>query len=331
MRALCLRNSPYSFRIEEISKTPLQNNQVCVKMLAAALNHRDEWIRQGKYAKIMYPAILGSDGCGVIESVANNENRHLIGQRVIINPNINWGSNPKSQSGEYSILGMPTTGTLQEYINVPMDRLHYLPQHLTPEQAAAIPLAGLTAFRALFTQGGTVKNQNVLITGIGGGVALFALQFAITVGARVFVTSGSEEKISKAIQLGAEGGINYKKQDWYKELLKISNGFDVIIDSAGGNDFNALLNVIKPGGTIVSYGATHGIIPDFDIRKVFWKQLRIQGSTMGSDEDFSAMLDFITVHQLVPVVDSIRSFADVVSAFDRMKESKQFGKLVLQF
>ncbi len=296
MRALCLRNSPYSFRIEEISKTPLQNNQVCVKMLAAALNHRDEWIRQGKYAKIMYPAILGSDGCGVIESVANNENRHLIGQRVIINPNINWGSNPKSQSGEYSILGMPTTGTLQEYINVPMDRLHYLPQHLTPEQ-----------------------------------VALFALQFAITIGARVFVTSGSEEKISKAIQLGAEGGINYKKQDWYKELLKISNGFDVIIDSAGGNDFNALLNVIKPGGTIVSYGATHGIIPDFDIRKVFWKQLRIQGSTMGSDEDFSAMLDFITVHQLVPVVDSIRSFADVVSAFDRMKESKQFGKLVLQF
>ena len=331
MRALCLRNSPYSFGIEEIAKPTLQPNEASVKMVSAALNHRDEWIRQGKYAKIIYPAVVGSDGCGVIETVANTEHRNLIGQRVIINPNINWGNNTKSQSGEYSILGMPSTGTLSEYCNIPIDRLHYAPAHLTSVQAAAIPLAGLTAYRALFTQGNLRPNHSVLITGIGGGVALFALQFAVAIGARVFVTSSNEEKIDKAIQLGAEGGINYTKNEWHKDLLKISAGYDLIIDSAGGTQFNTLLNIAKPGGCIVVYGATHGVLTEFDIRKVFWKQLRIIGSTMGSDEDFSDMIDFVTTHKVVPVVDPVRPFDDVLTAFDRMKEGKQFGKLVIEY
>lgn len=331
MRALVLRNEPHTLKIEDSALPALKEGEAKVRMMAASLNHRDQWIREGKYAKIQYPVIPGSDGCGIVESVAHPEYRQLIGQRVVINPNINWGSNPKAQSNGYSILGMPSAGTFAEYTFVQADRLHPVPKHLAPELAAALPLAGMTAYRAAITQGQCQAQDTVLITGIGGGVALFAMQFALATGARVFVTSSSDEKLQKAKELGAAGGVNYRTVGWAAELNKIAGGFDLILDSAGGLQMNLLLNLVKAGGSIVSYGATLGIVPEFDIRKIFWKQIRLQGSTMGTDADFTAMLAFVAKHGIIPIVDSIRPFDDIISAFDRMKEAKQFGKLVVKF
>jgi zinc-binding alcohol dehydrogenase/oxidoreductase len=203
MKALVLKEQ--SFQLEEVENPILQKDQALVKVHFAALNHRDQWIREGQYAKIQLPAILGSDGCGEVTAVYNDEDKHWIGKEVIINPNINWGNNPAVQSREYQILGMPTHGTLAEYIVVKTDRLHVKPDYLTSEQAAALPLAGVTAYNALFNKGNVKHGMNVLISGVGGGVAQFAFLFTNAVGANVYVTSSKENVIQKCKDLGAKG------------------------------------------------------------------------------------------------------------------------------
>jgi len=329
MRALVLREE--GLRVEEVELAPLLPGQARVRVLAAALNRRDEWIRQGRYAKIRYPAILGSDGCGIVEAVGSEEHRAWVGKVVIINPSIGWGENPRAQGRQYEILGMPRAGTLAEYVDVPVDRLHEKPPHLSPLEAAALPLAGLTAYRALFTQGQLQPQQKVLITGIGGGVAVTALQFAVAAGARVFVTSGRLEKLERAQLLGAFGGVSYHHPEWERLLRELADGeFDLIVDSAGGEPFNILLGLTAPGGTIVVYGATLGAVPQLNLHRIFWRQLRIVGSTMGTDEEFVAMVEFVTRHQLVPVIDSVFPFERVVEAFERLRSEEHMGKIVVQ-
>lgn len=331
MKALVLRNGNNpSFGIEPVEIPGLQDNDVLVRMKTAALNHRDEWIRQGRYAKIMYPALLGSDGCGIVEQVRNADDNHWLGKRVIINPSIGWGSDPKAQAPDYQILGMPTNGTFAEYLVVNSKQLHEPPGHLSDEEAAALPLAGLTAYRALRTRANVQSHHTVLVTGIGGGVALFDLLFAVKIGARVYVTSGSDEKIERAKKFGAIAGVNYKMPQWSKELQAMSGGFDIILDSAGGSQMNDLIDLARPGATIVFYGATLGDVDRLNLRKIFWKQLQLQGSTMGTNAEFAAMLEFVAKHKIVPVIDSVRPFTGIVSAFEDMRVAKQFGKLVVR-
>jgi NADPH:quinone reductase-like Zn-dependent oxidoreductase len=330
MRALVLRED--SFGIEEVELPQPQPGEARVRLLAAALNRRDEWIRQGKYARIRYPAILGSDGCGVVDAVGSPEHAAWLHKTVIINPSLGWGDNPRAQAPTYEILGMPRPGTLAEYVVVPVDRLHEKPAHLSAEAAAALPLAGLTAYRALFTQGALQAGQKVLITGIGGGVAAIALQFAVAAGANVFVTSGSDEKLQRAQHLGALGGVNYRHPNWDRLLRELADGeFDLVLDSAGGEPFNTLLTLTKPGGTLVCYGATLGPVPEFHLARVFWRQLRIIGSTMGTDEEFRAMLEFVSHHRIVPLIDSVVPFSEVLSAFERLRSEAHMGKIVVRF
>lgn len=320
-----------NFGIEEVELPVLRSGEARVRLLAAALNRRDEWIRQGRYARIRYPAILGSDGCGIVEAVGSDEHREWVGKTVIINPSIGWGTDPRAQGADYEILGMPRAGTLAEYVHVPVDRLHEKPPHMTVEQAAALPLAGLTAYRALFTQGKLQPRQKVLITGIGGGVAVFALQFAVAVGARVFVTSGRAEKLERAQALGAIGGVNYHHPEWERLLREFADGeFELVVDSAGGEPFNALLGLTAPGGTIVVYGATLGTVPAFNLHRLFWRQLHIVGSTMGTDEEFVAMVRFVCEHRIVPVVDSVFPFEQVMDAFERLRSEEHMGKIVVR-
>lgn len=329
MRALVLRQT--SFGIEDVELPPLQPGEARVRVLAAALNRRDEWIRQGRYARIQYPAILGSDGCGVVEAVGSEEHRQWVGKLVVINPSLNWGDNPRAQGRAYEILGMPRAGTLAEYVHVPVEQLFEKPPHLSIEEAAALPLAGLTAYRALFTQGQLRPQQRVLITGIGGGVAVLALQFAVAADARVYVTSGRAEKIERAQVLGALGGVTYTHAEWGRLLLELADGeFELVVDSAGGDPFNVLLTVAAPGGTIVTYGATLGAVPQLNLHRVFWRQLRIIGSTMGTAEEFAAMLRFVEQHQLVPVVDSVFAFERVLDAFERLRSEEHMGKVVVR-
>ncbi len=316
--------------LNEVDCPELQEGEALVRIKAASLNHRDEFIREGLYPNIQLPAITGSDGCGIVEEVNESNYQSWVGKEVIINPNLEWGDKEEAQSKNYHILGMPTRGLFGEYAIVPAKNLYPKPGHLSAQQAAALPLAGLTSYRAMIVKGAVKPAQKVLITGIGGGVAQMALQFADAMNADVFVTSGNNEKIEKAKELGARDGANYKSEGWHKSLKKASGGFDLIIDSAGGDEWNQLIDILNPGGKLVFYGATNGSPTNLNLHKIFWKQQTLMGTTMGSDNDFEAMLAFVEKHKVAPTVDSIRPFDEIVSAFDQMNAGKQFGKLVVK-
>lgn len=302
-----------------------------VRLKAAALNHRDVWIKLGQYAGLKFPSQPGSDGAGVVESVGAGVEAEWVGREVIINPSFGWGSDEAAQGEEFSILGLPRDGTLAEAITVPMSQLAAKPAHLSWTEAAALPLAGLTAYRALFGRARLQPGEKVLVSGIGGGVALFALQFAVAHGAQVYVTSGSDEKIAQAIGLGATGGFNYTHPGWAKTAAHGQAGrlFDVIVDSAGGEGFESLIDLAAPGGRVVFYGATRGNPPVLPMRKVFWRQLSLLGTTMGSPADWQAMTDFVARHRLVPVVSDVFSLKRVEEAFALMERGGQFGKIVV--
>lgn len=310
------KNAPLAF--ESIDLPTPGAGQVTVQLKAAALNHRDNWITKGLYPNIREDIILGSDGAGVVD-----------GREVIINPNNDWGDNERYPSPDYLILGMPNHGTFSEQLVCNADRVADKPAHLSMEQAAALPLAGLTAYRALFSRCQAKAGEQVLISGVGGGVALFACQFAVAAGADVWVTSGSPEKIEKAVALGAKGGANYREEGWAKKLKKETGGFDVIIDSAGGPGFGDLVKVTKPGARIGLYGGTRGNWENVAPPIVFFNQIDILGSTMGSDKDFADMVAFVNKHKIEPVVDATFSLADGNDAIARMNNGDQFGKIVL--
>ena len=317
--------------------------EVIVDVKAAALNHRDVFVQQGLYPGIALPVIPGSDGAGVVSAVGEGVDPVWIGREVVINPALNWGPKQAYYTLQFKILGMPDNGTFAEKVVIPVTNVYAKPTHLSVEQAAALPLAGLTAWRALMTRTAlSMASQTpecVLITGIGGGVALFALQFAVAAGAEVWVTSGSQEKLDKAVAMGAKGGVNYKEPDWHKKLLSAATQdnatlakagyFDVIIDSAAGPDFARLTQVAALGGRIAVFGGTTGKITDVQPSVVFFKHLSIFGVTMGSDAEFAAMLQFVSDHKIVPVIDSVRPLAEAQAAYDRMTAGQQLGKLVL--
>jgi len=330
MKALRLDGISHPLTLQEVPTPTPTAGDVLVQIKAAALNHRDVWIQAGQYAGLHFPCILGSDGAGVISSVGEGVSNALLGQAVLINPGQNWGDNPRAQAKAFAILGLPEQGTFAEYVSVPAHYAHSLPAHLTFEQAAVLPLGGLTAYRAIFTRAGLKASERVLITGIGGGVALLGLQMAVAAGAEVWVTSSSAAKLARAQELGARGGVNYKDDNWADELLRQAGGvFDVVVDSAAGPGFNNLLDVAAPGGRIVFYGATQGNIPQVTARKIFWKQLSVLGSTMGTEQDFASMINFVAEKQIVPVIDEIFPFAEGEAAMRRMANGEQFGKLVL--
>jgi NADPH:quinone reductase-like Zn-dependent oxidoreductase len=317
-----------TIHLAESNKPQLTENQVLIKVKAAALNRRDQWIRMGMYPKIQ-EAILGSDAAGIVEEVFDTKDEHWLAKSVVINPNNHWGEDPRHQSNEYHILGMPSDGTFAEYIAVDVNRLHEKPAHLTFEQAAALPLGGLTAYRAVFTQGKIQKNDKVLISGVGGGVAQFAFQFAKAAGASVCVSSSDDEKLNKTKELGADFGVNYKNEGWQKEISKQMGELNLIIDSAGGEQFSTLIKLLGRSGKLVFYGATLGLPPKIDLYRMFFNQISIQGTTMGNDIEFEEMLNFVSKHQIAPIIDSVRPFNEIISAFDKMQNSEHFGKLVI--
>lgn len=330
MKALVLEAKDQPLAWKEVAKPILQPGEVLVQIKAAALNRRDYWITVGKYAGIKYPSILGSDGAGIVTEVGSEADAHWLNKEVIINPSNNWGDHPEFQGKDFTILGLPQDGTFAEYIKIKAEYLHPKPTHLTWEQAAAVPLAGLTAYRALFTKARLHKGDKVLIIGAGSGTGTFALQWAVAAGCQVFVTSGTGDKIDKAKKLGAAAGVSYKAQDWVEQLQQLAGGFDVIVDSAIGPEFDKVLDLANPGARIVTFGATAGDTPALPARKIFWKQLQILGTTMGTKEDFTAMLELLNSHQIIPVIDEVFPMSEANAAIKKMGESGQFGKLVLQ-
>jgi zinc-binding alcohol dehydrogenase/oxidoreductase len=307
--------------------------EAVVRLEAAALNHRDVWIRSGTGAYaggFKQRVILGSDGAGEVVSVGSGGAASLVGQAVVINPSLDWGEADLVQGPSFRILGLPDDGTYAQMIRVPVANVHKKPAGLSFEEAAAIPLAALTAYRAVASRARVQKGETVLVTGIGGGVSTFALQIAAHLGARVLVTSGRDAKLARAHELGAAGGANYRTQDWAREIVALSNGGpDVVIDSVGGETFAKCVEILKPGGRIASFGATTGAVKDFVLRNLFWKQATLLGTTMGSPREFAAMLELFGPGGLRPVLDKTFPLAEAAAAHRRMEEAGQFGKIVL--
>ena len=335
MNAAILEEVDQPLVIREAEKPDPGKGEVLVKLKTAALNHRDVWIQKGRYANIVTPIILGSDGAGVVVEVGKGVSEYWLDKEVIINPSQGWGDNPNFYGDDFTILGLPNNGTFAEYIKVDRHYLVHKPKHLSFVEAACLPLAGLTAWRALMSRGGFEPGNRVLITGAGGGVALFVAQFAVASGAEVWVTSSSDSKIRKATNLGVKGGVNYKEPNWHRDLLSKAEApkagyFNTIIDGACGSGFARLVDVAAPGATICFYGGTAGDITDLIPAKMFFKQINIHGTTMGTRLEFEEMIRFVEEKEIKPIVDEVFALTDVEQALRRMEEGKQFGKIVLK-
>jgi NADPH:quinone reductase-like Zn-dependent oxidoreductase len=330
MKAAVFKGKDYPLTVEDIKRPKPIKDQVLIRVKYAALNHRDLWVMQEQTQHFPNGIVLGSDGCGIIEDVGEDADPLLVGAEVIINPSLDWGNNPMVQGDAFRILGFPDNGTFAEYMVISKKYIFEKPEQLSFAECAAIPLSALTAYRALFSKARLRAKEKVLITGIGGGAALWLLQFAVAYQARVYVTSGSEEKLKRAKELGALGGFNYKDADWATQAQKESGGFDIIIDSAGGDQFSKFIDMALPGGRIVNFGRTAGNITEIATRLLYWKQLSIHGTTMGTRDEFLSMLDFIESRNLKPLVDKVYSLNDIQQAFQRMQQGDQFGKIVIE-
>jgi len=304
--------------------------EALVRLHFASLNHRDLWMRKGAYGKVTgLPCVLGSDGFGTVEAVGSKDDEKWFGKSVLLYPAIGWGDDDNAPEPAWRILGVPDAGTFAECILISVDQLFVAPSNLSSEEAASLPLAGVTAHRSLFRRGGLKAGEKVLLTGIGGGAAQFMLQFAVAAGAEVWVTSGSPEKIEAAKKFGAKGGVLYTAPKWDEELIQTAGYFDLCVDSASGSGWAGICEALKPGGRLVFFGATRGA-PDVPMRKAFFKQIDIRGTAMGSARDFADMLAFVESHNIKPVIDSVFALDRVEDALHRMDQGLQNGKIVLK-
>jgi NADPH:quinone reductase-like Zn-dependent oxidoreductase len=252
------------------------------------------------------------------------------GSEVVIHPSLFWGDDIRIPGKDYRILGLPDDGTYAQFVEIPAENVFPKRSHLSHEEAAAVPLAALTAYRALFTRGQLREGETVLIPGAGGGVATFLVQMASAAGATVFVTSGSEEKIERAKELGAEGGITYDTENWSRELRGMTSGVDLSVDHVGGEALAACLTLAKQGGRVVTYGATAGPQAEVTLPRIFLKQLDVLGTAMGSAGEFGEMLEFYERHGLHPVIDETFPLEEAAAAMNHMEEGAGIGKIVLQ-
>ncbi len=335
MKAVVLHEleGPESLSYEDVQDPKPGSGEIVVRLRNAALNRRDVFVTQGMYPGAKpdaLPVILGSDGSGEVAAKGDGAEGHEEGAEVVINPALYWGDNPKIPGKEYRILGLPDDGTYAQFVKVPADHVYPKPSHLSHEEAAALPLGALTAYRALFSRGNLQEGETVLVPGIGGGVATFLVQMAAAAGATVFVTSGSDEKIERAKELGADGGVNYNSEDWSKELKDMAGGVDLSIDSIGGEVFNALVQLAKPGSRIVIFGSTQGPVPKMMTISMALKNLDVFGTAMGNAQEFGDMLSFYEKHDLHPVINETFSLQEAAAAQQHMEEGKGIGKIVLE-
>jgi zinc-binding alcohol dehydrogenase/oxidoreductase len=333
MKAIVLREpgGPEQLRLEDVSLPVPEWNQVLIKLKAAALNRRDLLVRSREQYRAAMPFIPGSDGAGVVVAVGPGAVQSRVGDNVVINPALNWGDLEGAPSSAFRILGGPDNGTYAEYTCISAANIFHKPSTLSFEEAAAFPLACLTAWRALITRARVQPGEWVLIHGVGSGVGSFAVQIARLAGARVAVTSHSDEKLSRARALGAEIGLNYARCEWDAEIKRLMNGsgVDVVVDSVGQATFARSLDALNPGGRLVTFGTTSGSLTELDIRKLYHKQLAVFGTTMGSPQEFVQMLRVIDAGQIRSVVDRVFPLAEAGQAQQYMDQQEQFGKIVL--
>ncbi len=297
--------------------------QVRVDLVAASLNRRDWWIRRGGKAKL--PAVLGSDGAGVVSAVGPGVEGVAAGDEVVIYPARGWGEAEEAPGPDFTILGVPDQGTYAERIVVAADQVRPKPRGWSWLETAALPVAGLTTWRALVTCGEVGPGRTVLVPGAGGGTGVFAIQIAYELGARVLVTTSSEEKLERARRLGAEGGALYTDPDWPERVAPV----DVIVDSVGGAVWEGAFRALRRGGRLVTFGDTVGDEGTVDIAQLFFGYFRIQGTTCGSPREFDALLAHCGEASWRPVIDSVFPLREAAKAHERLDAPDRFGKVVL--
>ena len=313
-------------KIGEMKEPIAGENEVVIKLMTAGLNRRDIYIPNRRRSEVE-ALVLGSDGAGVIESLGKGAEGFSVGDEVIINPALRWHHNSDAPPVEFDILGMPDNGTFAEKIVLSVEQIEKKPQYLSWEEAGVIALAGLTGYRALFTKGNLKAGQTVFIPGAGSGVATYLISFAKNIGARVIVTSRSEDKRQQALQVGADLALD-TNEDWQQALKEET--VDLVIESVGRATFNRSLEILKKGGRIVVFGATTEDTIDLDLRSFFYNQYQLFGSTMGSREELRDMLAHIEKYKTRPVVDKVFNFEEAAEAFRYLEESKNFGKIALR-
>ncbi|HLU21352.1 MAG TPA: zinc-binding dehydrogenase [Bacillaceae bacterium] len=299
------------------------NGEVKVKLKVAGLNHRDLFVLH-RHKPTDPPLIIGSDGAGIIEAIGEDVTNVQVGDEVIINPGLHWEKESPAPPENFDLIGLPGHGTFAEKIIIPAENAIPKPSYLTWEEAGVFALAALTAYRALFTRANIKEGETLLLPGVGSGVVTFILQFAKVVGANVYVTSRSTEKAAKALELGADKAID-SNGDW--DLQLAGEKVDKVIESVGAATFDKSLHQLKRGGTIVIFGASAGDIVQFNLRDFFYGQYNLLGSTMGSAEELTALINFMEKHEIRPVMDKMYPLSDYQKAFERLEAANQFGKI----
>jgi NADPH:quinone reductase-like Zn-dependent oxidoreductase len=310
--------------LEEAPDPQAGAGEVLVRLRASALNHLDVWIRKG-LPSVPKPRILGADGAGVVEAVGDGVSGLEVGERVVINPGIEVGG------GRIHVIGEHGDGTNAELIAVPATNVHPIPDGLSFEQAAAFPLVFETAYRMLVTRAGLREGEWVLAWGIGGGVSTAALAIGKALGARVLVTSSSEAKLERARELGADATVNHATGDVKAAVQEATDGhgIDVVVENVGEATWATSLQVAAPGGRVTVCGATSGPNPPAALHRIWWKQLSILGSTMGTGEDFAGAFELVKSGRALPVVDSVLPLEEIRAAHERLEAGEQLGKIVL--
>ncbi len=312
---------------------------VRIRMRAGALNRLDIFMLGGLPGiTITPPWVVGSDGAGVVDAVGSDVENVDVGDHVIINPAFSCGVCEYCRDGEsplcikFGIFGEHRSGTLAEYLVLPSANVYRIPSTISMAEAAAFPLATMTAWRMLVSKAKVKADDNVLIWGIGGGVALAALQICKMLGARAWVTSGSDEKLQRASSLGADVLLNHAKVDVAKEIRAQTGkrGVDVVVDSVGSATWKQSLGALGKRGRLVTCGGTSGPMVETDVRRLFWNQWTIMGSTMANDAEFAAMTEEFRAGRLGAVVDSVHKLEDGVEAYRRLQSGQQFGKVVVE-
>lgn len=328
---------PEVVRIEELPRPAPGPGQVLLEVKAAALNHLDLWVRRGLPIETTMPHIGGSDVAGVVAEAGEGVDAGRVGERVVLNPSLWCGECEWCRRGEesmclrYRIIGEHTDGGFAEYLAVPADHVHRIPDDLPFEDAAALPVPYMTAWRALHSRARLRAGEDVLVLGASGGTAIAAVQIAIDLGARVFAVTSGTANVERLRALGATFVYDRSTEDWPKAVFADTGkrGVDVVVENVGEATWKGSMRALAQGGRLVTYGGTTGPKVEIDLRVMFWKQLSVLGTTMASKAEFEAMLDAVFTGRLRPVIDTVMPLDQAREAHERLEAGGQFGKIVL--